>query len=62
MVGWQPNLLQHSYEIHLPSILPHTHTETYPVSMALGIALVSSEERCIAALSFKANLLREGGA
>lgn len=37
-----------------------TCTVTYPVSMALGMALISSEERCIAAFSIKANLLREG--
>lgn len=29
--------------------------------MALGIAVICSEERCIAAFSIKANLLREGG-
>ncbi|KAF3838100.1 hypothetical protein F7725_009868 [Dissostichus mawsoni] len=41
---------------------PAAHTEeepspqTYPVSTALCIALISSEERCIAAFSVKANL------
>lgn len=31
------------------------------MSVALGIALIGSKERCIAAFSIKANLLREGG-
>lgn len=55
----------HNSGLAARSLLPApflTYTETYPVSMALGIALISSEERCIATFSVKANLLREGGA
>lgn len=38
-----------------------TCTETHPVSMALGIALIGFEERRIAAFSIKANLMRDKG-
>lgn len=38
-----------------------TCTETHPVSMALGTALIGFEERCIAAFSIKANLMRDEG-
>lgn len=38
-----------------------TCTETHPVSMALGIALIGFEERCIAAFSIKADLMRDEG-
>lgn len=58
IVGQQPKFLQHCEEIHLKGSF-HMLMETYPVSMAFGIALVGSEKRCIAALSIKANL-KEG--